>query len=145
MAAATRLYEKLLNRHFEEHRQMAFVMGPRQVGKTTTSRALGTSRARFRYFNWDNLDEQRVLIAGPGALAAALELDRLSDDKPLLVLDELHKYPRWRELLKGFFDTYGEQVDNAVTGSARLGVFNASGDSMMGRYFNYRMHPLSVA
>ncbi|MEM1182453.1 MAG: ATP-binding protein [Acidobacteriota bacterium] len=145
MSTAGRLYERLLQRHFEDHRQMAFLMGPRQVGKTTTSRILGKSKARFLYFNWDNLDEQRVLLQGPGALAAQLGLDRLGEEKPLLVLDEIHKYPRWRELLKGFFDTYGGQVNIAVTGSARLNVFHASGDSMMGRYFNYRMHPLSVA
>ena len=32
-----------------------------------------------------------------------------------------------------------------VTGSARMGFFRRGGDSLMGRYFPYRMHPFSVA
>lgn len=123
---------------------MLFLMGPRQVGKTTTSREVA-GRRRSLYLNWDNFDHQQQIVAGPGSLAESLGLDRLSQDKPLLVLDEIHKYPRWRNLLKGFFDTYRERVDVLVTGSARLGVFHTSGDSLMGRYFSYRMHPLSVA
>ena len=33
-----RLYETVVSEHFSEHRQMLFLMGPRQVGKTTTAR-----------------------------------------------------------------------------------------------------------
>ena len=75
----------------------------------------------------------------------ALTPVRAREEKPLLILDEIHKYPRWRNLLKGFYDTYAEAADTLVTGSARLSVFNVGGDSLMGRYFSYRMHPLSVA
>lgn len=64
---------------------------------------------------------------------------------PGLHLDELHKFGRWKGLLKGLFDTYGDQARFLVTGRARLDVFKAGGDSLMGRYFGYRMHPLSVA
>ena len=140
-----RLYEAPLLAHFRDERQMAFLMGPRQVGKTTTARRLGELRAESLYLNWDNFDHQARLLAGPQALADELELDRQRDAPPLLILDEIHKYPRWRNFLKGFFDTWGERVDLLVTGSARLHVFHAGGDSLMGRYFGYRMHPLSVA
>lgn len=37
------------------------------------------------------------------------------------------------------------QLAILVTGSASLDVFKKGGDSLMGRYFNYRLHPLSVA
>ncbi len=47
--------------------------------------------------------------------------------------------------VKGYFDRYGDQVHFIVTGSAKLNVYRRGGDSMMGRYFNYRTHPLSVA
>jgi predicted AAA+ superfamily ATPase len=40
---------------------------------------------------------------------------------------------------------YQRAADVLVTGSARLSAFHAGGDSLMGRYFSYRMHPLSVA
>ena len=44
-----------------------------------------------------------------------------------------------------FIDTYGNDVSIIVTGSARLDIYKRGGDSLMGRYFPYRMHPISVA
>lgn len=140
-----RLYEQILAEHFREERKMCFLMGPRQVGKTTTSRQIAGLRARSLYLNWDNFDHQKQITAGPGRLAEELRLNVLAEDRPLLILDEIHKYPRWRSLVKGLFDTYGEAADVLVTGSARLSAFHRSGDSLAGRYFSYRMHPFSVA
>ena len=134
-----RLYTSLLQDHLQRNRQMALVSGPRQVGKTTTCRALSDA-----YFNWDNSDDRRRLLRGPAALAEALALDRLRAQPTVAVLDELHKYPKWKPLLKGFFDTHGDRVRLLVTGSSRLDVFRRGGDSLMGRYLLYRMHPWSV-
>src|SRR5256884_7711997 len=118
---------------------MALVSGPRQVGKTTTCRSISDA-----YLNWDNADDRRKLLRGPAALAEALQLDRLGAQIPVAVLDELHKYSKWKALLKGFFDPYGDRVHLIVTGSSRLDVFRRGGDSLMGRYLLYRMHPWSV-
>ena len=139
-----RIYERIVQEHFLADRQMLFLMGPRQVGKTTTARTSAAQMGAVTYLSWDNLDDRRRFLAGPGAIAEALDLDRLAEDLPVCVLDELHKYGRWKGLLKGLFDTYGHQARFLVTGSARLDVFRAGGDSLMGRYFGYRMHPLSV-
>ncbi len=135
-----RLYDRVLSEHFESNRQMAFVSGPRQVGKTTTCRRDSTD-----YLNWDNQDHRRVIQRGPGAVATMLGLERLRPQRPRVVFDELHKHPRWKAFLKGFFDTYGDGLEILVTGSSRLDVFRRGGDSLMGRYFLYRMHPFSVA
>jgi predicted AAA+ superfamily ATPase len=63
-----------------------------------------------------------------------------------IIFDEIHKYPHWKNFLKGFFDTHEKQGLNiVVTGSARLDVYRKGADSLMGRYFPYRMHPLTVA
>ncbi|MCP4600255.1 MAG: AAA family ATPase [Proteobacteria bacterium] len=64
---------------------------------------------------------------------------------PLLTLDEIHKYRRWKQFLKGFYDTYEDEVRIFVTGSPRLDVCRRGGDCLMGRYFLFRMHPFSVA
>jgi hypothetical protein len=135
-----RIYDAMLGRHFESVRQMAFLSGPRQVGKSTTGK-----RASDLLLNWDDSDDRRILLLGPSAVAEWARLDRESDTLPVLALDELHKFRRWKSFLKGFFDTYGDRVRVVVTGSSRLDVFRRGGDSLMGRYFSFRMHPLSVA
>jgi uncharacterized protein len=140
MSERPRLYHAILLDHLQRHRQMALVSGPRQVGKTTVCRSLGDA-----YLNWDNADDRRCLLRGPAALAAALHLDRLRAKPPVAVLDELHKYSKWKALLKGFYDTHTDRVRLLVTGSSRLDVFRRGGDSLMGRYLLYRLHPWSVA
>lgn len=139
MSERLRLYTAILEDHLQRNRQMALVSGPRQVGKTTVCRSLGDA-----YLNWDNSDDRRRLLNGPAALAETLQLDRLRAKPPVAVLDELHKYSKWKALLKGFFDTHGERVKLLVTGSSRMDVFRRGGDSLMGRYLLYRMHPWSV-
>ncbi len=140
MEVRKRIYDTLLAEHLSEHRQMALVSGPRQVGKTTTCRNHSET-----YTNWDNIDDREGILAGPASLAEQLGLNRLSGTTPTTLFDELHKYPRWKTFLKGFFDTYGDRVRIIVTGSGRMDVFRRGGDSLMGRYFLYRMHPFSVA
>lgn len=139
MSERPRLYTAMLQDHLLRHRQMALVSGPRQVGKTTSCRALSNA-----YFNWDNSDDRRLLLRGPAAVAQVLDLDRLRAQLPVATFDEMHKYPKWKPLLKGFFDTHGDRVRLLVTGSSRLDVFRRGGDSLMGRYLLYRMHPWSL-
>lgn len=139
MQERPRLYTAILKDHLQRHRQMAWVSGPRQVGKTTSCRSISDF-----YLNWDNGDDRRQLLRGPAALAATLHLDHLGTQPPVAVIDELHKYSKWKRLLKGFFDTYGDRVRLIVTGSSRLNIFRRGSDSLMGRYLLYRMHPLSV-
>ena len=115
MRTRQRIYDSLLIEHFANNRQMAFISGPRQVGKTTTCR----NHADI-YINWDNIDDRELILAGPAKLVDRLGLNRLSSTIPMALFDELHKYPRWKQFLKGFFDTYADQVQITVTGSSRM-------------------------
>jgi len=139
MQERPRFYATVVRDHLERHRQMALVSGPRQVGKTTACRLLSD-----QYLNWDNRDDRRRLLRGPADLDGTLGLNHLQASTPVAVLDELHKYTKWKSLLKGFFDTYGDRVRLIVTGSSRLDVFRRGSDSLMGRCLLYRMHPWSV-
>jgi len=140
MARSKRIYDALLDEHLSQHRQMAFVSGPRQVGKTTTCRG----HADF-YVNWDNEDDRERVLSGPAALVDALGLDRLTASVPGVLFDELHKYRSWRNYLKGLYDGRPAGQRILVTGSARLDLYRFSGDSLQGRYHMLRLHPLSVA
>ena len=134
-----RLYDALIAKHLAEYRQMAFISGPRQVGKTTTAKHLAAT-----YLDWDNPTHRKLLTAGPEAVAAAVGLNDLASTPPVLAIDEIHKFGRWKNWLKGFFDIYADRCRVIVTGSSRLDVYRRGGDSLMGRYFHYRMHPFSV-
>jgi len=114
-------------------KKMVFLGGPRQCGKTTLALDLLRRAGRGRYFLWD-LDEDRD----------ALRKKHWSDDDRLLVFDELHKFPRWKNWIKGVFDTQRQRHRMLVTGSARLDVYRRGGDSLLGRYHYWRLHPFSL-
>jgi uncharacterized protein len=140
-----RIYHQLMLEHLEQNRQMLFMMGPRQVGKTTTCRHVAELHDESFYLNWDNRAHRQILARGPEAVAEHVQLAKLREEPPIVVLDEIHKTKNWKDLLKGLFDTYETKLKLIVTGSAQLDVLRTGGDSLMGRYFSYRMHPLSVA
>lgn len=113
--------------------KMVFIGGPRQVGKTTLAQIIGKSYPSFLYLNWDNRDDRKAILDG-----------KINPDAALLIFDELHKYKRWKQHVKGIYDTYKNRFHIIVTGSARLDVYRKGGDSLMGRYHYYRLHPFSV-
>ena len=84
METTTRIYDGLLAEHLTKYRQMAFVSGPRQVGKTTTCRNHADA-----YINWDKLDDREWILAGPANLVEQLDLNRLSETTPVVLFDEL--------------------------------------------------------
>jgi hypothetical protein len=117
-------------------RKMVFLGGPRQVGKTTFALSLLGSTASEKHPAYMNWDDPRV----PRRLRAL----ELPSGEPLLILDEIHKYGKWRNLVKGIYDTEKSQRRIIVTGSARLDYYRKGGDSLMGRYRYFRLHPFSL-
>lgn len=123
---------------------MVFLAGPRQAGKTTVSLMAKELTSQFTYLDWDNLDHRKIILEGVGKVAAFAGLDKMAPRVPIIVFDEIHKYGKWKTFLKGFFDAYKGKVNIIVTGSSRLDVYKKGGDSLMGRYFPYRLHQLSL-
>lgn len=123
-------------------KKMAFIAGPRQVGKTTLAQYLlkEASASENGYFNWD-IDPVRRRI-----MKDQISFWKPTDSAPpsRITLDEIHKYPRWKRFLKGFFDANRGKVEVIVTGSGRLDVYQRGGDSLFGRYHLFRLLPYSV-
>lgn len=140
-----RIYTKVIEEHFQDNRQMLFIMGPRQVGKTTTAQMIKEQSGNGFYYNWDNTADRAKILEGCDAIAADIGLHALTETLIIVIFDEIHKYKDWKNFLKGFYDSYSLQTKIIVTGSARLDVFRKGADSLMGRYFYYHYHPLSVA
>lgn len=97
-------------------------------------------RSHGRYFNWDDVEFRRLWVKTPSAIIPPKQEKGI----PLLVLDEIHKDRFWKRNLKGLYDTLEHPCDILVTGSARLDVYRRGSDSMMGRYFPFRLHPFSL-
>lgn len=115
-------------------KKMVFVGGPRQVGKTTMAKLIGQDEYKKPlYLNWDNRGDRKKIIAG-----------QLEAEADLLIFDEIHKYRQWKNYLKGEFDKNKDKYDYLITGSARLDLYRRGGDSLLGRYHYYRLHPFSL-
>ncbi len=123
---------------------MIFLNGPRQVGKTTISKSLAGEADHFTYLNWDIQEDREQILRGQRHLAENTGVNRLNNHT-VIIFDELHKYSKWKNYLKGFFDAYQEHCHILVTGSQKLMMEQKKGDSLMGRYFPFRIHPFSVA
>jgi len=116
------------------HSKMVFISGPRQVGKTTLAKGILSDHfSSGRYLDWD-LDEDRQDILKK----------RWDIDEKLLIFDELHKFPRWKTWIKGIYDVSHQSHAFLVTGSARLDIYRRGGDSLMGRYHPWRLHPFTL-
>jgi len=115
-------------------KKMVFLGGPRQVGKTTLARNLADEEPNNVYFNWDNPKHKLQIIGLEWPPATTF-----------LIFDEIHKYDKWKNLIKGIWDTRENQEKIVVTGSSRLNVYRKSGDSLLGRYHYYVLHPFTLA
>ena len=113
-------------------KKMVFLTGPRQVGKTWLAHEIAKSYSNSLYLTYDRREDRKIM-----------ETEAWLSDIDLLILDELHKMPQWKNYLKGIYDTKSERLSILVIGSALLETFRQNGDSLAGRFFRHRLLPFT--
>ena len=124
-------------------RQMRFITGPRQSGKTTLAKIkLEQEKNENLYYLWDlrsirnRYKENELFFTG----------DMPPSSRKLWVcFDEIHKMPKWKNMVKGIYDASFEKYHFIITGSAKLDISRRAGDSLSGRYFTFRLFPLCLS
>jgi len=119
---------------------MRFITGPRQAGKTTLAKQkIEKEDSEDLYYLWDLRDVRRRYKQN--------ELF-FTEDAPFrkkqrwVCFDEIHKMPKWKNILKSVFDETSDRYRFVVTGSAKLDIRRRVGDGLAGRYFTFRLMPL---
>lgn len=113
-------------------KKMVFLIGPRQVGKTWLAKRVAEQYKKPIYLNYDRFEDRQLI-----------KEEAWPENSDLVIFDEIHKMPEWKNYVKGIFDTKPQSLHILVTGSARLETFRQAGDSMAGRFFRHRLFPFS--
>ncbi|MDO8311637.1 MAG: AAA family ATPase, partial [Sideroxyarcus sp.] len=88
--------ETLADRLSEKSPKIQVILGPRQVGKTTgIQQLLKKADLPWVYFTGDDL-----LAPSREVILEQWQLAMQKGNPSLLVIDEIHKVPRWSEIIK---------------------------------------------
>ena len=79
------------------NKKLVLLVGPRQSGKTWLAKDIAREFKNSIYLNYDQLMDRKIMLN-----------QAWLDTTDLLILDELHKMPDWKNFLKGVYDTKPE-------------------------------------
>lgn len=134
-------YYKSIWADFNKDKEMVFISGARQAGKTTLSKDIASEEQSCLYFNYDIPINKATILNHPTFFE---EVDRRKNDQPLIILDEIHKFKEWKNYLKGVYDGYAGEFRFLITGSGRLDLSRKRGDALSGRYYHFHLFPFTI-
>lgn len=128
MLEVKRSITPLINEYLND--KIILISGPRQVGKTFLSKLL---RKSYQYLNFDSVEDREIILKKAWVR-----------NGELIILDEIHKMKKWKQWIKGVYDTEKSRNTFILTGSSRMDTFKKVGDSLAGRHILVRLNPFSL-
>lgn len=127
-------FEKVLVKHLtEKSPYIQVILGPRQVGKTTGVLNVLKKHFTVKESVYHSCDEA---LSSIDWLKEKIQ-DSFSQNKKILVLDEIQKIPNWSEVIKTAWDKNKREnigLQFVILGSSSLDLSIGLSDSLAGRY-----------
>lgn len=125
-----------------------FILGPRQVGKTTLLKRLmevvGDERAL--YYDIERPQDYHLFTAGYDALIAHLRLNKPSDvGRIYIFVDEIQYLPDLSKVIKLLVDHHNDEFKLVLTGSSSALIMQQFQESLVGRKRVFTLYPLSFS
>lgn len=137
-----REFQLLSDRLHEPRKFIQLVVGPRQIGKTTTVKhVLESLEMPSVYASADNVTGDKSVWLSL-VWERARQAARKSSVGSVLAINEIQKIPDWTQSVKRHWDadTWDkEKVKVVLIGSARARYFTGLSESLMGRFEEIRM------
>ncbi len=147
MAYIERELEKEIIPRLEEERAI-FILGARQVGKTTLLKRLMevVGRHRSLYYDLEIPSNLEIFSSPIETMVARFQLDREpGSGRTFIFLDEAQYAGDLSKTLKILVDHHGDEFKFVLTGSSALQIKHQFSESLVGRKEIMVLHPLSFA
>ncbi len=118
-----------------ENNKILFIWGPRRAGKTTILSKISEEH-NIPLFNFDFLSDREKFQPRRDIL------QKIAEEHPLILIDEIQSYPESTLSLKLLHDEY--KVKIIATGSSELRKKSQEFDSLAGRYEELYCLPFSI-
>ncbi|MFO7896053.1 MAG: ATP-binding protein [Candidatus Cloacimonadales bacterium] len=123
-----------------------FILGARQVGKTTLMKKLMSESRDSFYLDLENPEYLSILNQGAAEFKAFLDSRGLSEERRnIIFIDEIQYANDFSSLIKYFVDHYSERYKLILSGSSSLQIRQKFKESLVGRKIIFELYPLSFS
>ena len=132
------IFDDVLAQIKSPSRDIVFILGPRQVGKTTLLKEIQKQLPNSTYINCEKWEVQTTLRK-----YSIENIKKIFGTHKYILLDEVQHLPNMGQILKIVYDELPEYKVLA-TGSSSLDIFTKGFEPLTGRKIVYYMYPLWV-